>query len=205
MTEGYLGQSRVSLTRLNIYPMSVTKLKAQAGDLAPKAQVSFTKATKSSPKANRKVTLKEIPFVEGMEQGASLDFRNSLEPGTIITVQGISKGKGFAGVVKRHGFAGGARTHGQSDRHRAPGSIGQGTTPGRVHRGKKMAGRMGNDTVTIKNLTVVANSDDSIWVTGPVPGNKHGLIKITVTGTTKLTSPVIPAAPAAAPSNKEDQ
>lgn len=95
-----------------------------------------------------------------------------------LQVTGVSKGKGFQGVVKRHRFAGGPRTHGQSDRERAPGSIGQTTTPGRVYRGKRMAGRMGTDTVTVKNLTVIAISDDAISVKGLVPGAKNGLILI---------------------------
>ena len=64
------------------------------------------------------------------------------------------QGPGFAGGVKRHHFAGGPKTHGQSDRHRAPGSIGSGTTPGRVRKGLRMAGHMGDERVTVKNLRV---------------------------------------------------
>lgn len=96
--------------------------------------------------------------------------------GEDVTITGISKGKGFQGVVKRHGFKGGKRTHGQSDRERAPGSIGSGTTIGRVFKGKKMAGRMGSDTVTIKNLEVVTVADDSIALKGVLPGIPGGLI-----------------------------
>jgi len=92
--------------------------------------------------------------------------------GDIIDVQGISKGMGFAGGMKRHGFHGGPRTHGQSDRARAPGASGSGTTPGRLFRGKRMAGRGGNKTVTIENLQIVALDDANgeIWVKGVVPG-----------------------------------
>lgn len=96
----------------------------------------------------------------------------------LVKVTGISKGKGFAGVVKRHGFAGGPRTHGQSDRERAPGSIGQSTTPGRVYKGKRMAGRMGSDKITISNLTVVASDEKFLKVKGLVPGARGGLLKI---------------------------
>ena len=94
---------------------------------------------------------------------------------------GVSKGKGFAGVVKRHGFAGGPRTHGQSDRERAPGSIGQTTTPGRVYRGKRMAGHMGTETVTVQGLTVVAIDPEKnmLTVSGLVPGGKSGLLVVT--------------------------
>ena len=97
-----------------------------------------------------------------------------------MTVTGISKGKGFAGVVKRWGFAGGPRTHGQSDRERAPGSIGQGTTPGRVHKGKKMPGRMGGERVTIKGLKIIEvdKEKDLLVVKGLVPGAKKGLLII---------------------------
>jgi 50S ribosomal protein uL3 len=104
------------------------------------------------------------------------------QPGTILKIQGTTKGKGFAGVVKRWGFGGGFKTHGQSDRWRAPGSIGQGTTPGRVHKGKKMPGRMGGTTHTVKNSLVVAVKDHFIWVTGPVPGNTGSSLTLTQTG-----------------------
>lgn len=109
-----------------------------------------------------------------------------LKPGDLVSVAGVSKGKGFAGVVKRHGFAGGPKTHGQSDRLRAPGSIGQTTTPGRVYKGKRMAGRMGGERTTVKGLTVLAVSEDgTIELSGPVPGNRGGLLKITKIGENK--------------------
>lgn len=95
-----------------------------------------------------------------------------LVPGDLIKVTGRSKGKGFAGVVKRWGFKGGPKTHGQSDRQRSPGSIGQTTTPGRVYKGKKMAGRMGGQRVTIAGLTVmdVDEKNSLLLVKGLVPG-----------------------------------
>lgn len=99
--------------------------------------------------------------------------------GDTVTVRGISKGKGFAGVVKRHGFAGGPRTHGQSDRERAPGSIGQTTTPGRVLRGKRMAGRMGAVTVTVTGLRILDISEKEMAVIGAVPGHRGSLVTVT--------------------------
>ena len=75
--------------------------------------------------------------------------------GERVDVIGASKGRGFAGTIKRHGFARGPKTHGQSDRMRSPGSIGMCATPGRTLKGKKMAGRMGNDRVTVQNLPLV--------------------------------------------------
>lgn len=87
-----------------------------------------------------------------------------------VSVQGTSKGKGFQGVVKRHGFAGGPATHGQSNRLRAPGSIGMSATPGRVLKGKRMAGRMGGDTVTIENLSIVSMDSKTVHIRGLIPG-----------------------------------
>lgn len=96
----------------------------------------------------------------------------------MVDVTGISKGKGFAGVVKRHGFAGGPKTHGQSDRWRAPGAISAGSTPGRVFKGTRMAGRMGNERVTVQNLQValVDAEKNLLAVKGAVPGAKNGLV-----------------------------
>ncbi len=124
---------------------------------------------------------------DGINLGDAVSVGQVLKTGDLVQVTGISKGKGFAGVVKRWGFAGGPKTHGQSDRHRAPGSIGQGTTPGRVYKGKKMGGRMGQDQVTVKNLTVlkVDDKEGTVWLSGPVPGSREGLLIITKIGENK--------------------
>lgn len=95
-------------------------------------------------------------------------------------VKGTTKGKGFAGVVKRYGFAGGKRTHGQSDRQRAPGSIGAGTDPGRVFKGKRMAGRMGGEMITVKNKKIVGVKENYVLVSGAVPGPKGGLVVLEI-------------------------
>ncbi|MEN9327526.1 MAG: hypothetical protein RI947_334 [Candidatus Parcubacteria bacterium] len=100
------------------------------------------------------------------------------KPGELVDVSGTSKGKGFQGVVKRHNFRGGPKTHGQSDRLRAPGSMGQTTTPGRIYKGKRMAGRMGNDRVTIQNLPIVQVDDTGMLVKGLVPGATTGLLEV---------------------------
>jgi large subunit ribosomal protein L3 len=102
------------------------------------------------------------------------------EAGERVTLVGTSKGKGFQGVVKRHGFSGGPKTHGQSDRWRAPGSIGSGTTPGRVLKGLRMAGRMGHDRVTVKNLLVVRADPERnlLLVRGAVPGPREALLVV---------------------------
>lgn len=118
--------------------------------------------------------INEAEIFIGMPVTPSLLFKKD----DMVQVTGISKGKGFAGVVKRHRFAGGPRTHGQSDRERAPGSIGASTTPGRVMKGKRMAGRMGGDTVTVKNLKVIEATETELIVKGLVPGAKQGLLII---------------------------
>lgn len=125
--------------------------------------------------------LGEVPVVEGdaPKLGDRIDV-SMFASGDIIDVIGVSKGKGFAGVMKRHNFKGGPRTHGQSDRARAPGSIGPGSTPGRVFKGTKMAGRMGNDRVSVQNLRVVSVDAERnlIMVKGAVPGPTKGSLII---------------------------
>ena len=104
----------------------------------------------------------------------------SFQPGDIVAVEGVSKGRGFAGGMKRHNFRGGPKTHGQSDRGRAPGSVGAGTSPGRVWKGTKMAGHMGDRRVTAMNLRVVHVDAERnlLMVRGAVPGAKNGLVLI---------------------------
>jgi large subunit ribosomal protein L3 len=110
------------------------------------------------------------------------------EEGEYVDVTGTSKGRGFAGVVKRHGFRGGPKTHGQSDRLRAPGSVGACTTPGRVFKGKRMAGRMGGERVTVQGLQVVLVDAERnlLAVKGAVPGAKNGLLLIRQARKTRL-------------------
>jgi len=123
--------------------------------------------------------LKEFRTNEEIEEGQMLTVEVFKE-GELVDVVGKSKGRGFAGVVKRYGFSGGPKTHGQSDRLRAPGSIGAGSTPGRVFKGKRMPGRMGNDTVTSQNLLVsrIDPENNIIAVRGSVPGPRNGLVVI---------------------------
>jgi large subunit ribosomal protein L3 len=103
--------------------------------------------------------------------------------GDVVTVSGRSKGRGFAGTVRRHGFAGGPKTHGQSDRWRAPGSIGQSSYPSRVFKGMRMAGHMGTNRVTVKNLQVVKviTERNLVLVRGAVPGSTNGIVEVRVT------------------------
>lgn len=101
--------------------------------------------------------------------------------GEFVDVIGTSKGKGYQGVVKRHGFGGvGQSTHGQHNRLRAPGSIGAASYPARVFKGLKMAGRMGNEQVTVQNLRVlkVVPEKNLLVVKGAIPGHKNSYVTI---------------------------
>jgi large subunit ribosomal protein L3 len=112
-------------------------------------------------------------YTVGQELGA-----DTFVAGDEVDVTGTSKGKGFAGTMKRHGFAGVGASHGAHRNHRKPGSIGACATPGRVFKGVRMAGRMGNDTVTTQNVTVHAVDVEKglILLKGAVPGPKGGVV-----------------------------
>lgn len=158
------------------------------------------KARKSLINHSKKAGLEKVPAffrevrvddVEGVQAGSEVNIADVFTAGDIVDVTGISKGKGFAGGVKRWNFKGGPRTHGQSDRERAPGSIGQTTTPGRVYKGKKMAGRMGQDTVTVKNLEVIGITDDGVLlIKGLVPGSVNSIVVVKKMGTNKKFVPL---------------
>ncbi|MFN3603992.1 MAG: 50S ribosomal protein L3 [Leptonema sp. (in: bacteria)] len=125
--------------------------------------------------------LKEIRDLEGEYQlGNQIDI-SIFNKGDIVKVTAKSKGKGFQGVVKRHGFGGGRMSHG-SKFHRAPGSIGSSTFPSEVVKGKKMPGRMGGKTVTVRNLEIVELDKENhlIFLKGSVPGPTKSIVKIEV-------------------------
>ena len=115
-----------------------------------------------------------------LQPGQEIKLTSVFEKGDTVSVIGTSKGRGFQGVVKRHHFGGGFRTHGQSDRERAPGSIGSSSHPSRVFKGMRMAGRMGGEQVTVRNLKVVGLIPDSniLLVRGSVPGAINGYVEI---------------------------
>ena len=112
------------------------------------------------------------------ERGAVIDA-GVFAPGDKVAVSGITKGKGFQGVVKRHGFHGGPRSHGQKHSEREPGSIGA-TGPQRVFKGRRMAGRMGADRVTVKELTVLAVDAEGgkMLISGALPGRRGTLLEV---------------------------
>lgn len=125
-------------------------------------------------------TVREFPLATGeaLERGAKIDV-TTFAKGELVDVIGTVKGRGFQGVVKRHGFAGHPSTHGHKDQLRKSGSIGAGGIQ-RVFKGMRMAGRMGNNRVTVKNLAIVAVDleRNMIAVKGAIPGARGGLITI---------------------------
>lgn len=138
-------------------------------------EIRFDDQVKFIQKEEKKgVQIGSVALMIGDEIKPSVYFKKNDR----VAITGTSKGKGFAGVVKRHRFKGGPRTHGQSDRERAPGSIGQTTTPGRVYKGKRMAGRMGGDTIMVKNMQVLVADNNELIVKGLVPGARRGLLII---------------------------
>jgi large subunit ribosomal protein L3 len=116
-----------------------------------------------------------------MEVGATIDA-SIFAVGDTVRVSGLTKGHGFTGVVKRHGFHGGPRSHGQKHTERSPGSIGGsgGRAGGRVVKGKKMAGRMGTERVTVTNLKVLAvdKASGQMIISGAVPGRRGTLLEV---------------------------
>ncbi len=177
-----------AVTVVEAGPCAVTQIKTVAKEGYNAVQLGFREAKRlnASEKGHlgklglfkhlREFRLDETPDVE---VGHRVDV-TLFQPGDLVDVSGLSKGRGFAGVVKRHHFAGGPKTHGQSDRHRAPGAIGSGTTPGHILKGLRMAGHMGNQRVTVKCLEVVKADPDRnlLLLKGAVPGAKNGLLEI---------------------------
>ena len=187
MTQIWSGDKQIPVTVLQAGPITVTQVRATEKDGYEAVQVGFDKSDK---KANKPLaghlkdlgnfkTLKEFR-VEGsdLKVGDVIDVAQFAE-GDVIKVSGLSKGRGFQGVVKRHGFGGGPKTHGQKNRHRAPGSIGS-TATQRVVPGRKMAGHMGQERFSIKNLKVAAidRENNLLMIHGPVPGMRGTLIEV---------------------------
>lgn len=175
--------TRIPVTKLDVNGNVVVGIKTQARDKYSAVQLGFEKRTKLAPKSNKGAFrfLREVRMVDTDALPAIGDVIKAsdvFKPGDVVNVTGVSKGKGYAGGVKRHSFHGGPRTHGQSDRERAPGSIGSSTTPGRVYKGKKMAGRMGHDQVTVRNIRIVSVDDNYILVKGLVPGGRNTLLML---------------------------
>ncbi len=128
-----------------------------------------------------KKILKEFPYPNphDVELGQTVTA-DIFEIGDIVSVSGVSKGKGFAGHMKRHNFSGGRASHGKNSVMRKAGSVGAGTSPGKIWKGSRMAGRMGNAKVSIKNLQVtrIDKNNNLLFIKGAIPGAINGIVYI---------------------------
>jgi large subunit ribosomal protein L3 len=145
-----------------------------------KAEIGHFKKANTGPK-RAVVEFRDFraEFEGKVEMGDSITAQDIFVEGDYVDAVGISKGKGFQGVVKRHGFSGvGEQTHGQHNRLRAPGSMGNASFASRVPKGKRLAGRMGNDRVKVTNLRVVRilPEQNVIVVSGSVPGANNSTV-----------------------------
>ncbi len=179
------------VTIVSAGPVVVSRVFTKDKDGYDSVQVGFgtqkeSRVTKSRAGAMKGAFykhLKEFRIKNGekvdLKEGDSIDV-SAFEPGDKIVVSSVSKGKGFQGVVKRHGFSGGPRTHGQKHSEREPGSIGGGLRT-HVPKGMRMAGRMGSDRITQKNLKVVfVDKENNIMlVKGAISGRRGTLVEIT--------------------------
>ncbi len=179
------------VTVISAGPIVVTQVKTKATDGYDAVQVGY--GTRSAKRISKPVKghLKDLGNfahlrefrIEGentFKVGDTLDT-SLFKEGENLVVSAVSKGKGFQGVVKRHGFHGGPRSHGQKHSEREPGSLGGGGRDGgRVAKGKRMAGRMGGDRITVKNLKLVQidSENNAIFVEGAIPGRRGALVEI---------------------------
>lgn len=170
-------------------PLTVTQVKGVEKDGYAAMQVGFgTRKEKNinNPQKGHTKDLGNFRYMHEFRGGAEMNRGDKVDisvftPGDVVEVSAISKGKGFQGVVKRHGFHGGPRSHGQKNKERAPGSIGGGARAGaHVAKGMRMAGRMGGDRVTVKNLRVlqIDPSTNTLLISGAVPGRPGTLVEI---------------------------
>ena len=157
------------VTIIKADPNKISLIRAKDKDGYESLQLSLLKSKKEFRTDGQDLNLKV---------GDLLDV-SAFNEGDHVNVSGVSKGRGFQGVVKRHGFGGGPRTHGQKNRFRAPGSIGS-TAFQRVVPGRRMAGHMGVEKVTIKNLRVakVDQANNLLYLEGATPGARGSLIAI---------------------------
>ena len=179
----------VPVTLIQAGPVTVTQVKTVDTDGYNAVQVGFDegknlskavaghlKAANVTPKFIREFRVEDT--TEELTVGSTIDV-TAFELGDVVDATGVSKGKGFAGTIKRHNFERHKKTHGGKGNTRKPGSIGS-MYPQKVFKGKRMAGRMGHEQVTVKNLTVayVDAEDNVIGLKGAVPGPRKGIVRI---------------------------
>jgi large subunit ribosomal protein L3 len=176
------------VTVVNAGPLVVTQVKTLETDGYDSVQFGYGERKESNISKAVKGHTKDLGNFEALKEnrvnetdlkvGDKVDV-SAFEEGDKVTISSISKGKGFQGVVKRWNFAGGRRSHGNKHHERTPGSIGA-TGPQRVLKGLKMAGRMGSDRITVKNLKIVKVDKDTnqLYIKGAVPGKRGTLVEI---------------------------
>jgi len=180
----------VPVTVIEVSPNVVTQIRTAdndgydaiqiaAGAIDPRKVTKPLKGhfEKAGVTPRRHLTEVRTPDASSYEVGQELTAE-TFEAGAVVDVVGTSKGKGTAGVMKRHNFAGVSASHGAHRNHRKPGSIGASATPSRVFKGMRMAGRMGNERVTVMNLTVVKVDPERnlLMIKGAVPGPKGRVV-----------------------------
>ena len=196
MSQIFKEDKGIPVTIIQAGPVVVTQVRTKEKDGYEAVQVGFgTKKAKNirKPQLGQFKNLGNFQYLKEcktQDVGCGIqDFKVSdvltvsqLKEGEKVKISGLSKGKGFQGVVKRYGFGGGPKTHGQKNRLRAPGSIGN-TALQRVALGRRMAGRMGQEKIIVKNLEIVSVDPEKniLMVKGAVPGRKGTLLKITST------------------------
>ena len=183
----------IPVTVVQVGPCYVTQIKTKEHDGYEAVQLGYglkreklvTKPVKGHLKKSGAPALRVLKEFRNFKMDGSIKLGAELRAsvfaiGDKVAVTGISRGKGFSGGIKRHHFGGGPKTHGQSDRLRAPGSVGQSSYPSRVLKGTRMAGRMGNEQVTVKTLKVVRIDPENnfIMIKGAVPGSRNGIVYI---------------------------
>jgi len=184
--------SNYPVTIIEAGPCSVTQIKSIDNDGYSAVQIGFLdKSVKHINKSEKghfdkansvaKKILKEFQLdsTDGLQLGQLVNA-NIFSVGDYVSVTGRSKGKGFAGHMKRHNFGGGRASHGKNSVMRKAGSVGAGTSPGRVWKGTRMAGRMGHNKVSVKNLeiTKVDENNNLLFIKGAVPGSNNGILFI---------------------------
>jgi large subunit ribosomal protein L3 len=190
MTQIFDGEGRaVPVTVLKVVPPVVAQVKTKEKDgyeaivlAVPTAKASRVNAALAGK--TKALGFAAKTFREFAKDGDAPEVGSKVEVGVFqvgdtVRVTGTSKGKGFQGVVKRHGFRGGQRTHGQKHSEREAGSIGGGgRAGGRVAKGTRMAGRMGGDTVSVRNLKVAAVDQEAseLYVSGAIPGRRGSMV-----------------------------
>lgn len=188
MTQVFKEDKVIPVTLIESGPNFVTQVRTKEKDGYEAVQLGFGTKKEKNIKKPQKGHLKNLGNLRWLREfrieNPELKIGDEINVSTFasgdkVNVVAISKGKGFQGVVKRHGFHGGPKSHGQKDRHRAPGSIGS-SFPEHVFKGMRMAGRMGGDRVTVKNLEVVEvdSENNLIVLKGAVPGRRGTLIMI---------------------------